>query len=657
MGDEKLHLFGDYVLDTARCRLLRGGLEVHLRDKSYEVLKYLAENRGRVVSKQEFNEKVWGGGAVTDDSLVQCVRDVREALGEDGDLCVRTVRKKGYIFEPPDGTWSEQLDVVRVTVEEEEVVDVRGGGDSVFDSPQPALTPPHELARASDGGGTGRADLVAPRAGDRARRHQRAAVIVLAALALAAAGAFYFSARPPAIRSVAVLPFVNEGGNEDVEYLSDGVAESLINSLSQLPDLKVIARSSSFRYRGRGADAHEAARALGVEAVLTGRVFQRGEDILISVEVVDARDNTQVWGERYQRRLADLVTLQQEIARDVSQRLRVRLSGSDEQRLAKSYTKDAEAYQLYLKGRHHVLKLTPAENQKGVSYYQQAIAADPSYALAYFGLAQAYSSLAISGELPPAEWFLKAKAATHKALELDDQLAEAHASHGYLLFWHEWNWGEAEKQFRRALELNPNSAETHMGYALLLSNTGRHAEALAEIKRAGEHDPLNLLIGGNEGQLLVHAGRADEALASLRKSVELDPNFWFTRMIASSAYAEKGMYAEAAAEGRKARELFGGSSHPSAFLGYALARAGRRDEARVELEWMLGRSKERFLSPYNVALVYHGLGETDEALAWLGRGVEQRDPRMTFLGAEPKWNNLRSDPRFQGLLRRVGFTP
>jgi len=371
---------------------------------------------------------------------------------------------------------------------------------------------------------------------------------------------------------------------------------------------------------------------------------------------VDARDNTQVWGERYQRRLADLLTLQQDIARDVSQRLRVRLSGSDEQRLAKSYTKNAEAYQLYLKGRFHVLKLTPAENQKGVSYYQQAIAADPSYALAYFGLAYAYSSLALSGELPATEWFPKAKAATQKALEIDDRLAEAHASLGFILFWHERDWAAAEGQFRRALELNPNSAETHMGYAHLLSNTGRHAEALAEIRRAREHDPLNLLINSLEGQFLVHAGRADEALASLQKTLELEPNFWFARMTASSAYIEKGMYAEAVAEARKAREFFGGSSHPASFLAYALARSGRRDEARAELEELLRLSKERYLSPYNIALVYNGLGEPDEALAWLGRGVEQRDPRMTFLRVEPKWNNLRPDTRFQDLLRRVGFT-
>ncbi len=331
------------------------------------------------------------------------------------------------------------------------------------------------------------------------------------------------------------------------------------------------------------------------------------------------------------------------------------MSGADEQKLAKNYTSNVEAYQLYLKGRYHALKLTPPETQTGISYFQQAIAIDPSYALAYVGLADAYRSLPIAGEMPSTEFLPKAKAAAQKAIEIDDTLAEAHAELGFIIFWYDWNWNAAENQFKRALELNPNSADTHQSYAHLLSSTGRHAEALTEIKHSREIDPLNVRTNALEGQYLTHAGRTDEALAVLQKTFELEPNFWLAHLFASSAYIEKGMFAEAVAEARKARELSGVSTHPLAFLSYALAKLGKQAEARAVLEDLLKLSKERYVSPYNIALVYNGLDERDKTLAWLEKGYEQRDPKMTFLKVEPKWNNLRDDPRFQVLLRRVGL--
>jgi serine/threonine-protein kinase len=459
------------------------------------------------------------------------------------------------------------------------------------------------------------------------------------------------------VKSLAVLPFkplVAEGRDEALEL---GMADTLIAKLSNIADVTVRPLSAVRRYGGLEQDPLAAGRQLGVEAVLDGTVQRSGDSVRVTARLVRVGDGRQLWEGRFDAPFTDIFSVQDSISERVATALVPRLGGEERRRLTKRNTENIEAYQLYLKGRYHVLKLTPADNQKSVSYYQQAIAVDPSYALAYFGLAQAYSSRAISGEQPATEWFPKAKAATLKALELDDQLAEAYASLGYILFWYEWDWNEAENRFRRALELNPNSAETHMGYALLLSNTGRHTEARAEIKRAREHDPLNLLIAGQEGQTLLHAGRADEALDSLRKIIELDPNFWFAHMIASSAYTEKGMYTEAIAEARKAKESYGSSSRASALLSYALAKSGRRAEARAELEGLLRLSKERNLSPFNIALAYNGLGETDEALAWLWRGIEQRDPKMTLLKVDPKWNNLRSDPRFQDLLRRVGFTP
>ena len=490
------------------------------------------------------------------------------------------------------------------------------------------------------------------------KQHKLATVISVVVLAVGIVGlAAYLHARSIdiPIDSIAVLPFVNESGNSDIEYLSDGMTESLIDSLSQLPHLSVKARSSVFRYKGKEADPQQVASQLSVQAILTGRVVQHGDDLTLYLSLVEGRNGNQIWGDHYDRKLTDLISLQSEIARDVSSKLRVKLSSADEQRLTKRYTANTEAYELYLRGRYHVFKMKLSEAQTGISYFQRAIEIDPNYALAYVGLANAYRSFALSGDMP-AEFFPKAKAAAQRAVEIDDRLAEAHAVLGFTIFWYDWNWKEAENQFKRALELDPNSADTHWFYATFLSSTGRNSEALNDVKRARELDPLNLIISAGEGQFLIHAGRADEALASLQKTTELDPNFWFAHMLASDAYTEKGMFTEAVAEARKATELSGANSHSLSSLGYALARSGKQPEARAVLDGLLKLSTERHVSPHNIALIYNGLGERDKALAWLERAFEQRDPRMVFLKVYPKWNNLRADPRFQDLMRRVGFT-
>jgi serine/threonine protein kinase/tetratricopeptide (TPR) repeat protein len=491
------------------------------------------------------------------------------------------------------------------------------------------------------------------------RRRKRSLTVALAVLLLAAVGlGYWFSVRRASnatqIESIAVLPFVNASGNSEIEYLSDGLTESLITSLSQLPKLSVKARSSVFRYKGKDAPPQQVGKELNVQAILNGRVVQRGNDLTLHIELVDVNTETALWSGDYNRSMTNIVSLPGEIARDVSSKLRLKLSGADEQRLAKNYTANPEAYQLYLKGRYHLFKLTPPEIQTGVSYFNQAIAIDPNYALAYVGLANAYRSFSLSLDMPSTEVFPKAKAAAQKAVEIDDTLADAHAVLGVTIFWYDWDWKAAENQFKRALELNPNSEDSHWAYAGLLSTTGRHAEGLAEIKRARELDPLSPIINATEGLNLINAGQTDEALATFQKTFELAPNFWLAHMFASSAYIEKGMYPEAIAEARKAREL-SASSQPIAYLGYALAKSGKQAEARGLLEELLKLSTQRYVPPYHIALIYNGLGARDETLAWLERGFEQRDPKMVFLKVEPKWNNLRADPRFQDLLRRVGF--
>jgi tetratricopeptide (TPR) repeat protein len=433
------------------------------------------------------------------------------------------------------------------------------------------------------------------------------------------------------------------------------MTETLISSLSQLPNLNVKARSSVFRYKGKDTNAQTIGKELNVQAIVHGRVVQRGQDLTLYVELVDAQTENSLWKQTYNKTMTNLVALQNDIARDVADKLKVKLSGADEQKLAKRYTENVEAYQFYLKGRFHLLKTTRSEFQTSISYFEQAIAIDPSYARAYAGLADAYRSLAVAGEMPSMEVMPKAKAAAQKAIEIDDTLAEAHTALGFIIFWYDWDWNAAENQYKRALELDPNNADTHLFYGHLLSNTGRHAEALAEGKRARELDPLNLRINAFEGQFLLHAGRTDEALARLQKTSELDANYWLPHLFAASAYIEKGMYSEAVAEARKAREFSGASTTPIAFLGYALAKSDKQAEARTELERLLKLSTERYVSLNNIAMIYNGLDERSKTLAWLERGFQQRDSRMVFLKVEPKWNNLRDDPRFQDLLRRVGL--
>ncbi len=333
----------------------------------------------------------------------------------------------------------------------------------------------------------------------------------------------------------------------------------------------------------------------------------------------------------------------------------MKLTNSEQQQLGKKYTENVEAYQLYLKGNYHAARLTPPEAYKAISYFKQAIDLDPNFALAYVGMANAYRALPLTSDVPSEEAFPKAKAAAAKALEIDDRIAEAHADWGYIAFWHDWNWDEAEKHYQRALELDPNNANANLSYAHLKSNLGRHEEAIAMAKRARELDPLSLIINSLEAQFLFFAGRNDEALSRAQKTLQLEPNFWHVHLTLSRIYIAKGMYAEAIAEAIKARDISRGNAESIATIGYASALSGKRDEAKAVIDELKKRAAERYVPPYDFALVYAALGEDDEVIRWLEKGFQERDVRMTFLKVEPKWNNLRGNPRFQDLAQRVGL--
>ena len=488
------------------------------------------------------------------------------------------------------------------------------------------------------------------------------AVAAVLAVALAVFAYLYLSrvTTGAAKNSIAVLPFQNAGGDPNLEYLSDGVTESLINSLSQLPNLAVKARSTMFRYKGQQADPQKVGLELDVQAVLTGRVLQRGDDLTLSLELVDAKTGDQMWGGRYDRKLTDLVALQSEIARDVSNKLRVKLSGADEQKLAKSYTTNPAAYQLYLQGRFYWNKRTPEDLEKATQYFERAIAADPNYALAYTGLADAYALRTYYAGLPPAELYPKARAAADRALELDDTLAEAHTALANIKDGYEWKGAEAEREFRRAIELNPNYVTARQWYAELLSRMGRHEEAVAEIERALESDPLSLIANAVAGNLYSKAGQLDKALTQLRRTTEMDKNFERAHSFAADVYEQKGMYEEAITEHQTAAILSGRLSAEAAARGAAKLRdgyrkAGARGYWQAWLELVTGDMKGRNVPPSKVASIYAHLGEKDKAIEWLEKAYQQHENGVLYLKVNREYDPLRTDPRFADLVRRVGL--
>ncbi len=488
-------------------------------------------------------------------------------------------------------------------------------------------------------------------------RSSRAVVLGLLLISIIGGGYYLFWAKKTVSssegkKSLAELPFINASQDPNAEYLSDGITESVINNLSQLSGLRVMSRNSAFRFKNNQTDAKSIASQLGVETLVTGDIKQLGDKLVINVRLIDGTDDSQIWGNQYVKGSADIIAAQNEIAQAVASNLRLKLTNSEQQQLAKRPTENAEALQLYQRGRFHVFKLTPPEIQRGISYFQEAIEIDPNYARAYVGLSEAYRGLVMSAEMSPTEMLPKALAAAQKAVELDDSFSEAHTALGGALFW-QWKWSEAESQYERALELDPDSGDAHLFYSHLLSNTGRHEEALSEVKRARELDPIFPFVNALEAQFLLHAGRSDEALSRAQKTFELAPGFWMPHMFASGAYIAKEMYPEAIAEARKARELSPMQTSSVFFEGYALAKSGRRDEAQSLVNELIKLSSVRFVSGSHIAIIYNGLGETDRALEWLEKGYEQRDPKMAFLKVDPKMSNLRSEPRFVDLLRRL----
>jgi len=495
------------------------------------------------------------------------------------------------------------------------------------------------------------------------RRYWSPPKIIVTAIALAAViaimiagGRVYFGGVSERIDSIAVLPFANASGDPGMEYLSDGITESLINSLSQLPHLKVMSRNSVFRYRGKEMDAQAAGHQLGVRGVLTGRIVQRGGDLWVSTELVDAHDNSHLWGEQYNRKLADLLSVQQEIVQQITDKLKLRLNGEEQTRLTKRYTENIEAYQLYLKGRYYWNR-RPRGLLDGIKYFEQAIEKDPNYALAYSGLADCYGALATweGGTISPAEVMPKANAAALKAVEFDETLAEAHASLGYIRLHYDWNWPEAEKQFKRAIELNPRYATAHHWYSHYLMTMGQTEASLVESRRALELDPLDLVVNGHQPWHYYYAHEFDHAIEICRDKLASDPEgFWFHFEL-GRAYEQKRMFKDAISELTIAVTLQKDMTFAIAALGHAFAVSGQSEKAQQLLGNLKKLSDQRYVSSADIAMIYVGLGDNDQAFTWLQKAYLERSWYLVLLRVDPRLDSLRSDPRFQDLVRRVGL--
>jgi DNA-binding winged helix-turn-helix (wHTH) protein/TolB-like protein/thioredoxin-like negative regulator of GroEL len=635
MDEPKPHIyeFGDFRLDASKRLLLRSGEPVPLTPKVFDTLLYLVEHRGAVLSKDELMTAVWPDTVVEENNLGQNISKLRGVLGESRgeNRYIVTLPGRGYRF----------------------VADVKRAAD------YPSEREPEGRVALRPGDGTrGATASASPRSSRRvSRRKNSFSVALLAgtiAVGLCVAGVYLWRGRTrPAsgqpVRAIAVLPFKPlVVGNRD-EALEMGMADTLISKLSGISELTVRPLSRVRRYGGPEQDPFAAGRELGVEAVLDGHVQRWGDRVRVTARLVRVGDGKQLWAGHFDEEFTNIFSVQDSISEKVTRELALELTGEEERRLAKRHTADAEAYELYLKGRFFI---SLAQPRRAIELFERAVRRDPDFALAHAGLADIYSRLPIAADAPSREAIPRAKKAALKALEIDDRLAEAYAALGWIDFYYEWDWEGSEANHRRALEINPDDFSARLGYAHLLSNTGRHEEALREVDQSIKLDSLSPIANALKGQFLFHARRHSEAIEQLHKTLEVNPAFWVALVQLGRSYEQVGRHPEALEAFRKARES-GGATAPLSLIGYTQGASGHKEEAERTLRELRSLSEETYVPPYNVALVYHGLGNTAEAVRWLERAYDERDVRMVFIGVDPLWDSLRGEPRFTGLLERM----
>jgi DNA-binding winged helix-turn-helix (wHTH) protein/TolB-like protein/Tfp pilus assembly protein PilF len=653
--EKLLYEFGPFSLDPAEHVLLRAGESVPLRPKEFAILLALVENHGHVLTKDELLKRIWPGQFVEEGNLNRHISTLRKVLGETPDepQYIETVPKVGYRFvarvlevaESAAGIVMERHTIARIVTEEEEVPE--GSDQSEL-----ALEPKALLTTGAKEKGLSRSQRLALGAG----------LVLLVGLTLALTQPW--SWRKPqekkagaSVRSLAVLPFRPIGAGVEDEYLGLGMADALITKLSNLREINIRPTSAVRKYGTPNQDPVAAGRELGVEAVIEGSVQREDGRIRVTVQLVSVGDGAPLWAAKFDEHFTNIFAVQDRISEQVARALTLTLSSAEKELLVKRYTENSEAYQLYLKGRYFWNKRTVEGLMKGISYFNEAVEKDQSYALAYVGLADSYSLLSDYNGLPPNEAYPQAKRAAERALELDDQLAEAHAALAFIKASYDWDWPGAEREYRRAIELNPNYETAHQWYAEYLSGMGRHGEAVAEIRRAREINPLSLIINAVEVWVLYHAREYDQAITQGRKVVEMDPHFAEVYEYLKRCYDRKGMYREAIAARQTRRRLAGYDAEETEALREAAAATSARVYWQKRLEQELEESKRELSTAFDMAEIYAQLGEKDQAFASLERAYQERYHMMMYLKVAPNLDPLRSDPRFEDLLRRVGHTP
>ena len=607
--------FEKFEVDPSSGELHQNGRKIPLAPKAFELLRALVERPGQVVTREELRAKLWAADTFVefDDSLNHTVKKLRQALGDSAEnpQFIETLPRYGYRFVAPVGTPTA-----------------------------PTLSPE-------------------PR---RRRRRARTAIAlgVVLVLVLAALLAFNVGGRrsrlpsrasEPPIRSLAVLPLSNLSGDPQQDYFADGMTDALITDLAKLRDVKVISRTSVMQFKDVKKPLPEVARALGVNGILEGSVQRSGARVRVTVQLIRSQDDTHLWAESYERDAHDVLTLQGEIAQAVAHEIKVALTPEESKHLTRARPIKPEAYELYLKGQYHYYKWDPEDFKKAVEFFQKAIDADPHWAPPYAALANTYGWLWIAGAMPPQEALPQFSAALKTALEIDPTLPEVHYTQAAAAFYYRWDWEEADREFRQALALDPSLVEARFEYAWFLSSMGRLPEAIAEAERAVERDPLSVSANLALGSIYSVAEQYEKAMAQLQRTAAMAPNDARAYEFLSSVYEQKGMFADAIHEYGKAMKLWG--APPEELAG--LERGYQQSGARGYWQWKLAEAKRR-QDPYGIAVVYAQLGDTRQSIAWLEKAHEGHAWQMVQLKTWPAWNPVRSDPRFQDLLRRMNFT-
>jgi DNA-binding winged helix-turn-helix (wHTH) protein/TolB-like protein/Tfp pilus assembly protein PilF len=675
MAEQKSHFyeFGRFRLDTRERLLLRDRDLVPLTPKVFEILLALVERSGHVVEKDDLMKRVWPDTFVEEGNLTQNVSLLRKALGETpgGAQFIETISRRGYRFVATvreitgNGTNTavisddfdqrdngDEFNVRAIGLSEEASESARTDSNGLK---VPIGQPAWGRGAVSNGAGELTAPVISPAPFLSTVFGKQEMVFALGIVLIALVSVIYFTGRGKAddaaarpIESIAVLPFFDEAAGAETEYLNDKIAESLINSLSKLPKLRVVPRSMVANYKGQNIDPRIVGRQLNVRAVVTGRVRRHGDTISIQADLIDLENVAQIWGQIYDRKLADILIVQDDIARNIFENLRLRLNVEEKKAL--------EAYRLYLKGRNSWNKRTASELQQAIHYFQQAIETDPNYAPAYAGLADCYNMLVVYGASQPKEGFPKAKEAAIKALEIDESLAEAHTSLAFIKFRWDRDRIEAERAFRRAIILQPSYAPAHQWYSSYLIALERFDEAIAEATRTQELEPLSFTASAHLGWILYLAGQSDRAIEQGTKILELDPNAFPALRYRGLAYEQKGMYRQAIDDFQKGVKL-SGNPLMLAHLGHAYAASGQKSAAQNVLNELRDLQGRRYVSPYTIAAIHAGLGEKDQAFKWLEKADEERDIWLMNLKVDPVFKALRSDPRFPDLLVRTHLRP